>query len=278
MLGAFLGDFIGSVYEWENTAAADFPIPDCREHVTDDSVMTAAVASTLLKCRLLWKGEKGISLLQSVLVKEMVRWYHLFPNAGYGQGFQKWLEGKSGFAPYHSYGNGAGMRISPVGWAAESLDEVAVLSDACTAVSHDHPEGLRGARAIATAVFLARKGASKEMLKRRLSLEYPSLSDIDGFLSERPRKRDFSCQKTVPLAIACFLKSDDEENAIRLAISQGGDSDTIACMAGAVSEAFYCRGELTPFESGLYSRLPEPMREVIAAFHSGFHTEREKAF
>ncbi len=224
MIGAIAGDIIGSVYEADPIKTKDFPLfhPQCR--FTDDSVLTVAVARAILT-------DKDYRRR----VREMGRRY---PRAGYGATFAGWLRSDDP-QPYNSWGNGAAMRVSPVGWAFDSTDDV-LREAACTAqISHNHPEGIKGAQAAALAVFLARTTSDKMLIKKELAHRFGY--DLDRTIdSIRPGYRfDISCQGTVPEAVIAFLESDAYEDAVRNAVSLGGDSDTLACITGAVAEAYY---------------------------------------
>ncbi|MBR5534082.1 MAG: ADP-ribosylglycohydrolase family protein [Ruminiclostridium sp.] len=245
MLGALFGDIIGSVYEWNNYKGKDFPLlqPACR--MTDDSVMTAAVASALL----LRGGEDAFD---AILVREMQSLGRKYPRAGYGARFEKWLQTRDP-KPYYSFGNGSGMRVSPVAWAAHSLEECLALGEASARVTHDHPDGIAGARVVAGAVYLARTGAGKEAVRSFVEGYYPLNFTLDQIRADY--SFDVSCAGSVPQAMEAFLESESFEDAIRNAISIGGDSDTIACMTGAVAEAFYgvpdqIKAQVLPFVTG----------------------------
>ena len=215
MLGALIGDIVGSVYEWRNRKDKGFPLfqPDCR--MTDDSVMTAAVAS-------------------AHVITEMRRLGRKYPALGYGPRFEAWILSQEP-KPYRSLGNGSAMRVSPVAWAAESLSQCLALAKASAEVTHDHPDGIAGACAVAGAVYLARMGESKEAIVDHVTRYYPldfTLDEIrEGYAF------DVSCAGSVPQAMEAFLEAEDFEDALRNAVSIGGDSDTIASMAGAVAAA-----------------------------------------
>lgn len=224
MIGAIAGDIIGSVHEGTGTKTKDFPLfaESCR--FTDDTVLTVAVAAKLLH------GGDYIEIFHD--------YFHAFPYAGYGGSFIKWASFRHR-RPYNSWGNGAAMRVSPIGFACESLDEVLAEARTSAAVTHDHPEGIRGAQATAAAVFLARTGRPKSEIKDHIHREFGY--DLNGRLDDIRRWYDFdiSCQGSVPQSIIAFLESDSYEDAIRNAISLGGDADTMACIAGGIAEAFY---------------------------------------
>jgi ADP-ribosylglycohydrolase len=224
MLGAIAGDVIGSVYEFDNIHSKDFPLfgPGCS--FTDDSILTIALAECLLD-----GGDYAA---------KMKAYCRRYPDGGYGGRFRAWAESDR-TEPYNSHGNGAAMRISPVAWAFQALPEVLEQAERYTAVTHNHPEGIRGAQAIAGAIFLARTGHTKEHV--RVWVEGKFGYDLSRSLDQwRPGFRfDESCAGTVPPALACFLDSTGFEDAIRNAVSLGGDSDTLACIAGSVAEPFY---------------------------------------
>lgn len=245
MLGAMIGDICGSVYEFNNEKRMDkvelfargcFP--------TDDSVMTAAVARALMDSQ----GDSD-SVIRQTLVDAMHYYGHLFPRAGYGGRFFHWLS-KNGTRPYNSFGNGSGMRVSPAGWLYGTLEETLHAAKLTAEVTHDHPEGIKGAQAIAAAVFLARTGRSKTEIRQFVEENFYAL---DFTLDEiRPYYAfDETCQGSCPQAIEAFLEGDSFEDVIRKAISLGGDSDTIAAMAGAIAEAYF--------------GIPEEMRQKALA-------------
>jgi ADP-ribosylglycohydrolase len=254
MLGAIAGDIIGSVYESKNIKTKEFPLFDPRCHFTDDTVLTVALADAIL-------NERAYSTL-------MKSYVHRYPNAGYGASFYRWAL-SSGFQPYHSYGNGAAMRISPVGWAFDGLEEVLEKARQFTEVTHNHPEGIKGAQAIAAAIFLARTGRSKEEIRSYIEATFHY--DLSRTLDEiRPGYGfDVSCQGTVPQAVRAFLESGDFEDAIRNAISIGGDSDTLACIAGGIAEAFH-GGVPRPISEKAWEILDEDLRDVILEFRNKY--------
>ncbi|MEO0471274.1 MAG: ADP-ribosylglycohydrolase family protein [Bacteroidota bacterium] len=222
--GAIIGDIIGSRFEKDNHLSTEFPlfVPACR--FTDDTVLTLAIAQAILT-----DGD----------YEKWVRKFALrYPLAGFGGTFKKWMLGlKKG--PYNSWGNGSAMRVSPIGWAFDSIETVQEEASRSAAITHNHPEGIKGAQAIASGIFWARKGADKQRIQDQISTHFGY--DLSQSLDEiRPNYRfDVSCQGSVPQAIIAFLESHDVESAIRLAISIGGDSDTIASMSAALAEAYY---------------------------------------
>lgn len=233
MLGAIIGDMIGSVYEWHNIKTTDFPLfgPGCRP--TDDSVMTIAVAEGLMQSY----GKDDDAIRQKVI--DAMRFYgRRYPNAGYGGKFYGWIHTDDP-KPYNSWGNGSAMRVSSVGWLFDDLSQVLQMAALTAEVTHNHPEGIKGAKAIAAAVFMARKGMGKAQIKTFIEEMFDYDLDTPLSLIRPAYAFDVSCQGSVPQAIRAFLEADSYEQAVRLAVSLGGDSDTIACMAGAISEAAF---------------------------------------
>ena len=229
MLGALAGDIIGSPYEFYNTKSMDFELFTEWTKFTDDSVMTLAVAKWLIE-----DAEHSARHLIRCM-QELGRRY---PRAGYGGNFDWWLRQENP-QPYNSWGNGAGMRVSPVGLYAKTLDDALELAEISASVSHNHPEGIKGAQAIAASVFLCKDGKSKQEIKEYVeeTFGYNLSRTIDDI---RPNYYfDVSCQGSVPEAIIAFLEGNSFEEVIRLAISIGGDSDTIGCMAGAIAACRY---------------------------------------
>jgi ADP-ribosylglycohydrolase len=249
MIGAIAGDIIGSIYEWHNIKTKEFDLfgPNC--YFTDDTVLSVALAESILT------GDDYVPLMKS--------YYRRYPEAGYGAFFHHWARSARS-EPYNSWGNGAAMRVSPVGFAFNTLDEVLEQAAQYTAVTHNHAEGIKGAQATAAAIFLARTGSSKADIK-----EYASASfgyDLSATIDQiRPAHCfDESCQGTVPQALICFLESTDFEDAIRNAISLGGDSDTLACITGGIADAFY--GVPAPIAERTMSILDEPLRTITTRF------------
>lgn len=250
ILGAVIGDIIGSVYEWKNVRKIDFPLFSSDSFFTDDSVLTFATMDCLLN-----KGDYS-NIYQ--------KWGRDYPGRGYGGRFSYWLRDNNP-EPYNSFGNGSAMRVSPVGWAFNSLDDVLAEAKRSAEVTHNHPEGIKGAQATAAAVFLARSGSDKTEIRQFIekTFNYNLSRSIDEI---RPvYKFDESCQGTVPEAITAFLESNDFENAIRLAISIGGDSDTVACITGGIAEAFYKEIPDHIIDNCL-KLLPQEITELVAEF------------
>lgn len=254
MLGAIAGDIIGSVYEGNNIKTKDFPLFSPKSRFTDDTVLTVAVADVILH-----KGE---------YTERIKQYYRLYPNAGYGASFRHWGQSSTS-EPYNSWGNGSAMRVSPVGFAFNDLNSVLMEAKRSAEVTHNHPEGIKGSQATASAIFLAKTGTSKNDIKSYIETNFGY--DLSQTLAEiRPNYRfDVSCQGSVPQAIIAFLESADFEDAIRNAVSIGGDSDTIACITGGISQAFY--GEVPEqIAQQVYARLDSQLRGVTEVFISEY--------
>lgn len=250
ILGGLIGDIVGSVYEHDNVRDFNFQLFRNDSTFTDDSVLTIATMDAYLT------GSSFTEVYQ--------KYGRAHPHRGYGQHFYRWLHSDNP-KPYNSWGNGSAMRVSPVGWAFEDRETVLASAKKSAEVSHNHPEGIKGAQAIAMAVFLARKGSSKAEIRSFIQEEFNY--DLQRTISEiRPTYAfDVSCQGSVPEAIIAFLESNDYESALRIAISIGGDSDTIACMAGSIAEAFYGEIDRSVREKAL-SRLPEELKGIVHRF------------
>ncbi|MGQ9616441.1 MAG: ADP-ribosylglycohydrolase family protein [Spirochaetota bacterium] len=250
MIGAIGGDIIGSPYEHFPIKTKEFPLfqPGCG--FTDDSVLTIAVAHAILT---------GKSYLDSI--REIGRHY---PNSGYGISFFQWLFSNNP-RPYNSWGNGAAMRVSPVGFAFDTEDEVLFQAQKTADISHNHPEGVKGAQATTLAVFLARKGKSKDYIREQITQRFGY--NLERTIEEiRPGYSfDISCQGTVPEAIIAFLDSSSYEDAIRNAVSLGGDSDTLACITGGIAEAFY-GGIPADIEKKVKEYLTPELLEIVEEF------------
>ena len=268
MIGAIIGDIVGSPYEFGNFKRKDFPLFSSACDYTDDTIMTVAVAKALLLAR---EGDAGF---RDLLVRQMQHFGQKYPNpkGAYGGRFAQWLRSPDP-QPYGSFGNGSAMRVSPCGLIAISMDECLELAEASAVVTHNHPEGIKGAKAVAAAVFLARSGAAKEEIREYISENfYP----LDQTLDEiRPGYRfDESCQGTVPQAIIAFLESESFEDALRNAVSLGGDSDTIGAITGAIAWSFYWARcwdapipeDMKQIRDQAMLLLPEDLRGVIAEF------------
>ena len=254
MFGAIIGDIIGSRFEFDNCKSKEFELFTNTCDYTDDTVMTLAVAKALLSSR----GQNDAAI-KAALVREMQRLGRAYPDRGYGTHFGGWLH-EDNPQPYHSYGNGSAMRVSPAAWLAKDMAEALRLAWLTSEVTHDHPEGIKGAQATAAAIFLARTGHDKAEIKAYVEREFGY--DLSRTCDEiRPTYHHVeSCQETVPQAITAFLECRDFEDALRTAVSLGGDSDTLAAITGSIAEAFYgvpeelrqeCRTRLTPELSGI---------------------------
>ncbi|GHU71972.1 hypothetical protein FACS1894184_19400 [Clostridia bacterium] len=229
MLGAIVGDIVGSIYEFRGAAikTKDFPLFSEKCRFTDDTVMTFATAEALTQ-----------GGTPEHFTNAYKKYATLYPRAGYGKGFRQWAFSDDR-QPYNSYGNGSAMRVSPCGWYFSDYDETLRIAETSAAVTHNHPEGIKGAQAVAAAIYMARNGKDKQEIKNVIMSGFKynlsrALNDI------RPRYRfDSSCAGSVPEAITAFLESESFEDAIRNAVSLGGDSDTLAAIAGSIAEAYY---------------------------------------
>ena len=234
MIGAILGDIVGSIYEFDNIKTKDFEFFDKECFFTDDSVMTIAIAEALMQYESI--DENNIDEFKEKLIDVMHEIGIKYPDCGYGGHFLMWIL-LAKREPYNSFGNGSAMRVSSVGWYAKTLEETELIAKVTAEVSHNHPEGIKGAVATAGAVFLARTGATMDEIKKYISKYYTIDFTIDEI---RPiYDYDITCQGTVPQAMQAFFESESFEDAIRNAISIGGDSDTLAAITGAVAEAYY---------------------------------------
>jgi ADP-ribosylglycohydrolase len=257
ILGAITGDVIGSAYEWHNVKTTDFELFSKYTKFTDDSVLTFATMDCLIH--------------QIDYVEAYQKYGQKYPHAGYGGAFRKWIFDKNP-KPYNSWGNGSAMRVSPIGWAYNSLDEVLMQAKKSAEVTHNHIEGIKGAQAVASAIFMARNGSTKEDIKEFITKKFNyNLNRRIGDI--RPKyKFDVSCQGSVPEAIIAFLESNNFEESIRLAISIGGDSDTIACITGGISEAYY--KEIPDYiVNNVLSLLPTDFISVLEEFSLKYKTE-----
>jgi ADP-ribosylglycohydrolase len=250
MLGAIAGDVIGSIYEVAGLRTKTFTLITKYSRPTDDAVLTCAVAEKLLR------GGDYVDLFH-----EYVREY---PAAGFGGSFLRWAE-EGRREPYNSWGNGSAMRVSPVGWAFDTLEEVLAEAKRSADVTHNHPEGVKGAQAVAAAVFLARTGKGKDAIREYVEREFGY--DLSGKLDDirADYSFDVSCQGSVPQSIVAFLESTDFEDAVRNAISLGGDADTMACIAGAIAEPFY-GGVPDPIRGAVMEKLDERLEGVVREF------------
>lgn len=230
MIGAIIGDIVGSPYEFDmGDKTKEFALFSDKSSFTDDTVMTIAIADALLQ------DDKGNN---DIIIKSMRKWGREYPNAGYGTRFYNWLFEENP-NPYNSYGNGAAMRVSSVGWLYDNIEETRRVAKITAKVTHNHPEGIKGAEATAAAIFLARNKYTKDEIKTYITKEFGY--DLSRTCDEiRPNYHHVeSCQETVPEAIIAFLEGNDYEDVIRTAVSLGGDCDTLTCIAGGIAEAFY---------------------------------------
>lgn len=250
MIGAIAGDIIGSVFEHNPIKSTEFPLFNPHSTFTDDTVLTVAIAYSILR-----------KVDYTTALKTFGRKY---PYAGYGGSFFMWLFSPDN-KPYNSWGNGSAMRVSPVGFAFDSVEKVLKEAKKCAEVTHNHPEGIKGAQATALAVFLARTGNSKESIKQEIAERFAY--DLNRTIAEiRPNYSfDVSCQGTVPEAIIAFLESKNFEDAVRIGISLGGDSDTIGCITGGIAQAYY--NEIPPIIiSNVRKVLPDEFLLIIDDF------------
>ena len=256
MLGAITGDVVGSRFEWHNYRSKGFTLFTPRCSPTNDSIMTLAVAQSILDC------EDSYAALGETAVRELRSFGQAYPNSGYGGRFLGWL-----FAaepkPYGSFGNGAAMRVSPCGHAARTVDEAKYLAHAVTAITHGHAEGLRAAEAVTLCIYHARQGASMDFLKALVRENYYRIDFcLDDIRDEYAF--DETCQGSVPQAFEAFFESTDFEDAIRCAVSIGGDSDTIAAITGSLAEAYY--GVPADIRERTLAYLDERLTAVVQAF------------
>ena len=254
MIGAIAGDIIGSAYEFHPTKDVDFTLFTNNSRLTDDTVMTIAVAEWILT------GDDLVTLMQ--------KWGRRYKKAGYGHSFRSWLVLEDP-KPYNSWGNGSAMRVSPIGWAFDSLEETLEKAKQSAEVTHNHPEGIKGAQSVAAAIYMARHGQSKNKIKDYIQEQF-------GYNLERSCDYirlfydfDVCCQGSVPESILAFMDSTDYESAIRLAVSLGGDADTMGIIAGAIAEAFY-KEVPTFIKEESMKRLPEDIASVMIAFETSF--------
>ena len=255
MLGAIAGDIIGSVYEFDsNKPSYDFPLFSNESEFTDDTVLTVALAD---------------SIISDVDYKtKILEYYFLYPDCSYGNRFHVWANNKNP-QPYNSWGNGSAMRVSPVGWAYTDLETVLQKAKEGAEVTHNHPEGIKGAQATAVSIFLARTKHTKKEIKEFVEKEFDYNLNLDLEDLRKNYRFNESCQDTVPQAIFTFLVSDNFEDSIRKAIYIGGDSDTLACINGSIAEAFY-GGVPENILTEVYKRLDDRLTIVVGNFTNKF--------
>ena len=260
MIGAILGDIIGSPYEFDSgDKTKDFPLFSAKSEFTDDSVMTLAVAHTFMDL----PEDVDDESIKTRLVYVMHNLGWMYPDAGYGARFAAWLF-LDGTEPYDSYGNGSAMRVSPVAWLYHDIDAVRKAARLSAEVTHNHPEGIKGAEATASAIFLARTGHSKAEIRSYIETEFGY--DLSRTCDEiRPTYcHNESCMKTVPEAITAFLEGESFEDVIRTAVSLGGDCDTLTAIAGSIAEGFY--GVPEELKAECYRRLPKDLLKILTRF------------
>ena len=263
MYGAILGDIIGSPFEFEKGKQdKNFILFRKSSRFTDDTAMTIAVADALMKAEDL--GElNNEGKVRDLVIDSLKTWGRRYLNAGYGGRFRNWLVTDTR-EPYYSFGNGSAMRVSPAGWMAEDMETVRKIARWTAEVTHDHPEGIKGAESTAAAILMARKGCSKEEIREYISSEFGY--DLNRTCEEiRPGYSfDVSCQGSVPESIISFLEGTSYEDTVRNAVSLGGDTDTMGCIAGSIAEAFF--GMPDDLKEECRRRLPEDMRRVADRF------------
>lgn len=255
MLGAIAGDIIGSIFEFTNMKSENFELFGRYAQFTDDSVLTIATADVIL-------NGKGYA-------EAYKEWGRKYPNAGYGARFSGWLRSDNVTA-YGSYGNGSAMRVSPVGFAYDTLEDVLKQAKRSAEVTHNHPEGIKGAQAVASAIFLARSGADKEEIKRYVEQEFSY--DLSESLNAIRAGYGFdeTCQGSVPQSMRAFLESSNWEDAVRKGISLGGDADTIACIVGGIAQAYY-KGVPAAVHDRVLALIPGDFLKIIEDFDSRYH-------
>lgn len=267
MLGAIIGDIVGSRFEFDNHRSKEFELFAAECEATDDTIMTLAIARAIMETskavdssdRSDERDELYCKTLEELSVKYMQEIGRRYPHCGYGGMFLKWVFSDEP-SPYSSFGNGAAMRVSPAGFEARTEREAIRFSRAVTAVTHNHSEGIKGAEATALAVFLARKGFSKEDIRRRIERDYYRLDFTIDCIRDSYRFNE-TCQETVPQAIEAFIEAESFEDTIRTAISVGGDSDTLAAIAGGIAEAYY--GVPDEMRLKALSYLDRDLREIF---------------
>lgn len=260
MIGAIIGDIVGSVYEFHNHKSKEFEFFPPKCFFTDDSVMTIAIANALMTC------QSDFSDLSEKAIESMQTLGRAYSNRGYGGSFYSWLFSPNPF-PYNSFGNGAAMRVSACGFVGKTLEETIQLSRNVTEVTHNHSEGIKGAEATSVAIFLAKSKKTKEEIKKYIEDSYYPLSfTLDEI---RPTyKYSVTCQGTVPQALVAFFESTSFEDAIRNAISIGGDSDTLAAITGGIAQAYYSVPQ--ELEEKMYSYLDDKLSNIVKEFKGKF--------
>ena len=264
MLGAIIGDIVGSIYEFDNIKTKDFELFDKECFFTDDTVITVAVAEALMKSNI----SENEHIIRERLVASMKKWGRKYPDAGYGGHFLYWLlEGDT--KPYNSYGNGSAMRVSAAGWLYDDMFTTRYMARLTSAVTHNHSEGIKGAEATASAIFMARKGASKQKIREYIQDEFNY--DLSFTCDEIRPVYSFNetCMDTVPQAIVAFLDGKSFEDVIRTGVSIGGDTDTLCAIAGSIAEAYY--GIPKDIEETARGFLTEDVLKIVDDFYSISH-------
>jgi len=260
MIGAIIGDIVGSIYEFNNHRSKDFELFKGECFFTDDTVMTIAIAMALYKSLTEHNGFKN---LEKYAVEYMKEYGRMYPNLSYGMKFSEWLLSNKS-TPYNSFGNGSAMRVSAIGYFASDIKTAKFLSEKVTKVTHNHPEGIKGAKALCVAMEQTKQEKSKEEIKEYIDTNYYK---VDFKIDEIREKYEFdeTCQGTMPYAFACFYESIDFEDAIRNAVSIGGDSDTIACIVGALAECYY--GFPKELAKKAYTYLDKQLYDDMVSFY-----------
>jgi len=254
LIGAIIGDIVGSVYEFNNHRSNEFPLFQANSDFTDDSVLTFATAKVLLD------GGDYAATYQ--------RFARAYPHRGYGGRFSRWIK-LDDPQPYNSFGNGSAMRVAPIGFAFADAKSTLAEAKRSAEVTHNHPEGIKGAQAVALAIWMARQGEDRDAIRQAIEKQFGyDLSRTCDFIREMG-KFDETCQGSVPEAITCFLESTDFEDCIRLSISIGGDSDTIACIAGGIAQAYY-REIPDWIVEETRARLPLEFLEILDRFEERY--------
>ena len=259
MLGSIIGDIVGSIYECNPIKTTNFPLFQDGCTITDDSIMTVAVAHALMDGYEL----DDLNMEEELIIKMMRYYCGMYPNVGYGALFHKWIF-ESNAQPYNSFGNGSAMRVASVGWLYDSLAEVLTYAKLSSAVTHNHPEGIKGAQAVAVAVYLARTRCPKEEIKAYIEQKFGYHLDYKIDTIRQGAFFDETCPRSIEEAIVCFLESSSFEDAIRLAVSLGADSDTQAAIAGGIAEAYY--GIPDSIIAAVSKYIPEPIQAVVDRF------------
>lgn len=262
IIGAIIGDIVGSRFEFNNYRSTDFEFLNDKCFFTDDSVMTIAVADWVTNKR---QTDRHLALY-------LREWGRKYPNRGYGGMFLRWLLSKELSSPYNSFGNGSAMRVSPCGFYAQSLDEALFLAKQSAEVTHNHPEGIKGAQSVAAAIYLAKTGSTKAIIKEYIENNFGY--DLSCTCDEIRRVYKFNetCQETCPEAIIAFLESHDYESAIRLGISLGGDSDTIGAITGGIASAYYSIPDSIIEEVKRF--IPFEFIDIVEKFENNMNTEK----